>query len=59
MSESEFRAQNNTHGDMSAADFRRFGHEIIDWIADYFENIETLPVLSPVEPNWLKGQLPT
>ncbi len=58
MSESDFGAKNNTHGDMSAADFRRFGHEIIDWIADYLENIETLPVLSEVEPNWLKEQLP-
>jgi hypothetical protein len=38
-------------GDMSAEDFRRVGHEIIDWIADYSENIESFPVLSPVEPN--------
>ena len=45
-------------GDMPAEDFRRFGHEIIDWIADYLENIENLPVLSQVEPNWLKKQLP-
>jgi aromatic-L-amino-acid decarboxylase len=45
-------------GDMSAGDFRRAGHEIIDWIADYFQNIEQLPVLSKVEPNWLKDNLP-
>ncbi|HXH70514.1 MAG TPA: pyridoxal-dependent decarboxylase, partial [Pyrinomonadaceae bacterium] len=45
-------------GDMSAEDFRRVGHEIIDWIADYFQNIEQLPVLSQVEPNWLKDNLP-
>ncbi len=45
-------------GDMSAEDFRRFGYEIIDWIADYFQNIESLPVLSQVEPNWLKDNLP-
>ena len=43
---------------MSAEDFRRFGHEIIDWIADYSQNIERLPVLSPVEPNWLTDNLP-
>lgn len=46
-------------GDMSAEDFRRFGHETIDWIADYFENIEQFPVLSQIEPNWLKDNLPT
>ena len=33
-------------GDMSAEEFRRFGHEIVDWIANYFEHIEDLPVLA-------------
>ena len=45
-------------GDMNAEDFRRVGHEIIDWIADYFQNIEQFPVLSQIEPNWLKNNLP-
>lgn len=49
---------NTLKGDMSREDFRRFGHEIVDWISDYFENIEDLPVLSQVEPDWLKSQLP-
>ncbi len=31
---------------------------MIDWIADYFENIEDFPVLSQIEPNWLKNNLP-
>jgi hypothetical protein len=25
-------------GDMSSAEFRKYGHQIVDWIADYFEN---------------------
>src|SRR6266481_9539820 len=45
-------------GDMSAAEFRRFGHEIVDWIANYFERIEDLPVLAQIEPGDLKAQLP-
>ncbi len=45
-------------GDMRAEDFRRYGHELIDWIADYFENIEQFPVLAQIEPNWLKNNLP-
>jgi aromatic-L-amino-acid/L-tryptophan decarboxylase len=45
-------------GDMSAAEFRRFGHEIVDWIANYFEHIEDLPVLAQIEPGDLKSQLP-
>jgi aromatic-L-amino-acid decarboxylase len=44
-------------GDMSKEDFRRFGHELIDWISDYFEQIERLPVLSQNEPGKLKSQL--
>ncbi len=46
-------------GDMSAPDFRRFGHELVDWISDYFERIEELPVLAQIEPGSLKSQLPT
>src|ERR1700716_4060429 len=46
-------------GDMSAAEFRRFGHEIVDWIANYFDHIEDLPVLAQVEPGELKAQLPS
>ncbi len=46
-------------GDMPAEEFRRFGHELIDWIANYFEHIEDLPVLAQVAPGDLKAQLPS
>ena len=45
-------------GDMPKEDFRRFGYELVDWIADYFERMENLPVLSNIEPGWLKNNLP-
>src|SRR5215472_12773423 len=45
-------------GDMPAEEFRRHGHQLIDWIADYFDQIEDLPVLSQIEPGELKAQLP-
>jgi aromatic-L-amino-acid decarboxylase len=45
-------------GDMSKEEFRRFGHELIDWVADYLERVEDLPVLSQIEPGDLKAQLP-
>ena len=51
--------QTPSTGDMSAAEFRRFGHEIVDWIANYFEHIEELPVLAQIEPGDLKAQLPS
>src|SRR6201988_2554688 len=43
---------------MSREEFRRFGHQLIDWIADYFETIADLPVLAQIEPGDLKAQLP-
>jgi aromatic-L-amino-acid decarboxylase len=45
-------------GDMSKEEFRRFGHELIDWVAEYLEHVEDLPVLSQIEPGDLKAQLP-
>jgi aromatic-L-amino-acid decarboxylase len=46
-------------GDMNKEDFRRFGHELIDWVADYLEQVEDLPVLAQIEPGDLKAQLPS
>ncbi len=43
---------------MSPDEFRKHGKEIIDWIADYYENIEKYPVLSQVNPGDIKQQLP-
>lgn len=44
---------------MNTADFRRLGHELIEWIADYREKMEQLPVMSPVKPGDIAAQLPT
>ena len=61
MTEAAYKPPEDTPplGDMPAEEFRRHGHELIDWIADYFEHIEDLPVLAQVEPGELKSQLPT
>ena len=44
---------------MSPDEFRKQGKQMIDWIADYYENIEKYPVLSQVKPGEIKNQLPT
>jgi aromatic-L-amino-acid decarboxylase len=49
----------NQLGDMPKEDFRRLGHELIDWIADYFDKIDDLPVLPAIEPGEFKAKLPT
>ena len=43
---------------MDRKNFRKYGHEIVDWIADFMEHIEEYPVLAQVEPGKIKGQLP-
>ena len=43
---------------MPKEEFRRFGHAIVDRIADYFEELENLPVLSQIEPGSLQDALP-
>lgn len=43
---------------MSAEEFRRHGHALIDWLADYYDNVESHPVLSQVEPGSIRAQLP-
>jgi aromatic-L-amino-acid/L-tryptophan decarboxylase len=48
----------NEFGDMPADEFRKYGYKVVDWIANYFEHIDEFPVLSQVEPNWLKNNLP-
>jgi aromatic-L-amino-acid/L-tryptophan decarboxylase len=39
-------------------EFRRFGHEIVDWVADYRATLEARPVQPRVEPGALRAQLP-
>jgi aromatic-L-amino-acid decarboxylase len=43
---------------MKNEDFRLVGHQFVDWIADYFENVEKFPVLSPLEPGDVKKNIP-
>ncbi|MCC7177367.1 MAG: aminotransferase class V-fold PLP-dependent enzyme [Acidobacteria bacterium] len=43
---------------MTPDEFRRFGHAVVDWVADYRERIEQHPVMAQVEPGAVKAQLP-
>jgi len=45
---------------MNVAEFRRFGHELIDWIADYREKVQAgqLPVSANTTPGALRAALP-
>ena len=43
---------------MSINEFKENGYKVIDWIADYYENIESYPVLSMIKPGELRKSLP-
>src|SRR5512135_2302420 len=43
---------------MTPAQFREHGRRVVDWIADYYERIESLPVLSQVAPGQVCAALP-
>jgi aromatic-L-amino-acid decarboxylase len=43
---------------MTPDEFRRHGHAVIDWIADYHERIESFPVVSRVAPGEVRAGLP-
>ncbi len=43
---------------MTPEEFRRHGHAMIDWIADYHSRIESFPVLSQVKPGEIRASLP-
>lgn len=44
---------------MTPEQFRQHGHDLIDWIADYYERVETLPVLSQAQPGEIRAALPS
>jgi aromatic-L-amino-acid decarboxylase len=43
---------------MTPDEFRRYGHAVIDWIADYQSRVESFPVLSQAKPGEIRASLP-
>ena len=44
---------------MEIMDFKKFGYEFVDWIADYMTDVADLPVMSKVAPGDIKGKIPS
>ena len=42
---------------MSSKEFREYGYSVIDWIADYYDEIEKYPVKSQVSPGDIRSSL--
>jgi len=43
---------------MTPEEFRRYGYQAIDWVADFLAHVERYPVLPPVKPGQLTDSLP-
>jgi len=43
---------------MTPEEFRKRGRQVVDWLADYMERVESLPVLARVEPGEIRARLP-
>jgi aromatic-L-amino-acid/L-tryptophan decarboxylase len=43
---------------MTPDELRRWGHEVVDWVADYWATLEDHPVVPPVAPGEVRSWLP-
>ena len=43
---------------LSPEEFRRHAHAFVDWMADYYERVEDMPVRAQVQPGDIAAQLP-
>lgn len=45
-------------GDMPAEEFRQYGHQMVDWVANFLANIDDMRVFPNVKPGDILGKLP-
>ena len=45
-------------GDMPTSELKKYGHQFVDWIAAYLDEIENYPVLPNIKPGEIKNILP-
>ena len=43
---------------MTPEEFRRHGHAMVDWLADYMARVDGLPIVPQVEPGDIRAMLP-
>ena len=43
---------------MTPDEFRRHGHEVVEWVATYMERVAELPIAPAVEPGEIRAKLP-
>jgi len=58
MSEKTSKGMSKASLHMTPEEFRRYGHAMVDWIADYQSRIESFPVMAKVKPGEIRAALP-
>ena len=43
---------------LSKAEFQEYGYRLVDWLAEYFENVDEYQVLPSIEPGDIREMLP-
>lgn len=43
---------------MNTGEFRKYAHNLVEWMASYMENVESYPVKSPVKPGEIFSKIP-
>src|SRR6059058_6018750 len=51
--------QSDATGDMDTEAFRHYGHQVVDWMANYLANVGSYPVLSQTAPGDIQRSLPS
>ncbi|MDP3581352.1 MAG: pyridoxal-dependent decarboxylase, partial [Ignavibacteria bacterium] len=51
-------SKENSNLDMPSGEFKEVGKKLIDWSADYLDNLESFPVLPNVKPGDIRAKLP-
>ncbi len=46
------------HAHMTPDEFRRHGHEVVEWVAAYMERVPDLPIAAAVKPGEIRARLP-
>ena len=46
-------------GDMPAEEFRQYGHQLVEWVADFLTQINDIPAFPDVQPRDIQRKLPT
>src|SRR5580698_11361416 len=52
------RAAQSARKLVSPEEFRRYGHQLIDWLADYHESLAKRPVMARTRPGEVRDALP-